>query len=147
MLKPLFLLLLAASTLHAALPGGDALAGLIIGEFDGDSDALVSRAEWERGVGGSFGMLDENGDGSIAAQEVDALKGEIARQTGEVSAGLIVAIVKQVLLTLDANKDRLVSRKEYDALALGIFDKLDADRNGSLTRAELAELPVRLITR
>lgn len=147
MLKYLLLPLFAASTLHAALPGGDALAGLILDEFDGDADALVARAEWDRGLSGSFAMLDDNGDGSIAADEVDALRGEIAKQTGDLSAGLIVALVKQAVLALDADQDKLVSRKEYDALALGIFDKLDADKGGSLTRAELAELPLKLVAR
>lgn len=147
MLKHLILPLLAASTLHAALPGGDALAGLILDEFDRDADALVGHTEWDRGLSGSFAMLDDNGDGSIAGDEVDALRGEIAKETGDLSAGLIVALVKQAVLALDADQDKLVSRKEYDALALGIFDKLDADKSKSLTRAELTELPLKLIAR
>lgn len=131
--------------LHAALPGSDALAGLILGEFDKDSDSLVARTEWDRGINDSFSTLDRNNDESIASNEVDVLKADIAEQTGELTAGVVLAIIKQAVLSLDADKDKLVSRKEYETLARGIFDKLDTDKNGSLTRAELSELPTKLI--
>ena len=131
--------------LHAALPGSDALAGLILGEFDKDSDSQVARTEWDRGINDSFSTLDRNNDESIAGNEVDILKADIAEQTGELTAGVVLAIIKQAVLSLDADKDKLVSRKEYETLARGIFDKLDTDKNGSLTRAELSELPTKLI--
>ena len=131
--------------LHAALPGSDALAGLILGEFDKDSDSQVARTEWDRGINDSFSTLDHNNDESIASNEVDVLKADIAEQTGELTAGVVLAIIKQAVLSLDADKDKLVSRKEYETLARGIFDKLDTDKNGSLTRAELSELPTKLI--
>jgi hypothetical protein len=139
------LALLGTGPLHAALPGGDALGGLITDEFDENADALVDRAEWEQGIGNSFGKLDSDHDGSIAAREVDGLQADIANQTGDAAAGLIVAIIKQLVLFLDKDKNQLVSREEYDALAVGIFDKLDADRSEKLARAELAAIPVKLI--
>lgn len=147
MFRHLLLALLLATQLHAALPGSDALAGLILQEFDRDGDARITRGEWEQGAGSSFAMLDANGDGSIAPEEVDILKSEIAAQTGDTTAGVVVALVKQVVLLLDGDNDKLVSKKEYDALVLGLFEKLDADKNQSLTRSESAELPVKLVMR
>lgn len=147
-MKALRLFLLAALTttaLHAALPGGDALGGLITENFDDNADALVDRDEWLSGIGDSFTTLDANGDNAIVAAEVDGLRKDIATETGDGSAVLIVAIIKQLVLFLDTDKDQRVSREEYEALGGGIFAKLDADKDGKLGRAELAALPVKLL--
>ncbi len=60
---------------------------------------------------------------------------------------ILVALIKQALLTLDKDGDKAVSRKEFDALTGGIFTKLDADKNASLTLAELSDLPVKMLTK
>ena len=137
----------AASTASAALPGAETLAKLIMHEFDTNTDDLVDSGEWQGGISESFGKLDENGDGSIQGEEVDGLQKDISDQTGDFAAGLIVALIKQAVLSLDSDGDKLVSRKEYDALTTDIFTRLDADRGSSLTLAELAELPVKLIVK
>ena len=134
-----------SSPLPAAVPGGEALAGIILDQFDTNSDKMLDPGEWQGWIGASFGDLDGNGDGSIAADEVDGLKGDLASETGDFTAGLLVAIIKQVIVSLDTDKDKLVSRKEYDTLSNDVFDKLDADKNKSLTNGELADLPLKLI--
>lgn len=147
-MKALRLFLLAALTttsLHAALPGGDALGGLITENFDDNADALVDREEWLSGIGDSFTTLDANGDNAIVADEVDGLRKDIATETGDGTAGLIVAIIKQLVLFLDTDKDQRVSREEYETLGGDIFAKLDGNKDGKLARAELAALPVKLL--
>jgi hypothetical protein len=139
------LALLGIGNLRAALPGGDALGGLITDNFDGNADAVVDRDEWRSGIGDSFSTIDASGDNAIVPDEIDGLRKDIATQTGDGTAALLVAIIKQVILFLDTDKDQRVSREEYEALGGGIFDKLDANKDGKLERTELATLPVKLI--
>jgi len=140
-------IVLAVSSLHAAIPGGEALASLISGEFDTNSDDILDAGEWQTGIGGSFDKMDSNGDGSIAPDEAGSLESEIADKTGELAAALVVALIKQVIASLDTDGDKLVSRKEYGKLSLEVFTKLDADKDSSLTQAELADLPLKLLTK
>ena len=151
-MKPLFLsalLLITSGTtmLHAAVPGGETLAGLIAHEFDTNSDSIVDQGEWQGGIARSFDRLDKNLDGSIKAEEVDALKGDLAEEAGDIGGTLMVVLIKQALMALDQDGDKAVSRKEYDALTDGIFTRLDADKSASLTLAELADLPVKMVTK
>ncbi|MFO1483826.1 MAG: hypothetical protein U1F71_10750 [Verrucomicrobiaceae bacterium] len=139
-------LIICLSTASAALPGAESLAKLIAKEFDTNSDENIDAGEWQSGIADGFTKLDTNGDGSIKAEEADHLKADIAEESGDIAATLIVALIKQVLTSLDTDKDTAVSRKEYDELSLSIFGKLDADKNNNLTLAELAELPVKLVT-
>ena len=88
--------------------------------------------------------MDVNGDGEITADEIDSLSGEIAKETGDLASGLVVALIKKVIMSLDADGSKSVSRKESPEKAEGILRKLDSDSNGLLTQAELAELPSRL---
>lgn len=138
-------LLCGFSPASAALPGAESLAKLIAKQFDTNSDEKIDAGEWQTGVADGFTHLDANGDGSIKNDEVDQLKGAIAEESGDIAALLIVELIKQVLSSLDSNKDKAVSRKEYDELSLSIFGKLDRDKNGSLTITELTELPASLL--
>jgi hypothetical protein len=83
----------------------------------------------------------------LQPEEVDLLTKDIAEETGDLAAGLMVALIKQVLLSLDSDGDKLVSRKEYSALTTDIFTKLDTDKSNSLTLAELSELPVKMFVK
>ncbi|MBL9183841.1 MAG: EF-hand domain-containing protein [Verrucomicrobiaceae bacterium] len=147
MKRVLFALLLGSSTLTAALPGAESLAKLITKQFDTNSDDLIDAGEWQTGIAESFSKLDANNDGLIKPEESENLKEDIAEESGDIAATLIVALIQQVLSALDSDGDKAVSRKEYDELSLTIFGRLDADKNNSLTLAELSELPVKLITK
>lgn len=141
------LVLLSTHTLCAAVPGSEALARLIAHEFDTNSDDVLDQGEWQNGIAGSFDKLDTNHDGSIKSDEVDDMSNDIAAEAGDIGGVIIVALIKQVLLTLDTDHDKAVSRKEFDKLTDGLFTKLDADKNASLTLAELAELPMKIVTK
>lgn len=138
---------LVASPASAALPGAESLAKLILHEFDTNTNDVIDAGEWQGGITGSFDQMDANGDEFIHPEEVGELTENIARQTGELAAGLIVALVKQIILSLDADGDKLVSRKEFASLSTGIFTRLDTDKDNSLSLAELSELPVKLIVK
>ncbi len=141
------LVLLGAQPSFAAVPGAESLAKLIAHEFDTNSDDILDEGEWQNGISGSFDKMDANRDGSIKTEEVDRLSNDISAEAGDIGGAIIVALIKQVLLTLDTDKDKAVSRKEYDTLTDGIFTKLDADKNSSLTLAELSELPVKILAK
>jgi Ca2+-binding EF-hand superfamily protein len=141
----LALLALATVQTRAALPGADALAKLITSQFDTNSDDILDSGEWQSGVADGFDKMDENSDGDIADAEVDALSGDIANETGDIAAVLVTALVKKVVFTLDADANKLVSKKEYLESAEGIFKKLDANSDGQVTQEELAELPTKVI--
>lgn len=140
-----FVLIAGAGQLRAALPGAESLARLIAREFDLNSDENLDQGEWQGGIARNFDRLDANRDGSIKAEEMDALKGDLAEEAGDLGGTIIVALIKQVLMSLDQDGDKAVSRKEYDALTDSIFTRLDADKNASLTLAELADLPVKMV--
>lgn len=140
-----FCLLLSAG-LQAALPGAAPLAKLIISEFDTNADKLISTVEWQSGITESFDKLDTNGDGSIVGGEIDGMQSEIGKLTGDLAAGLVTAMIKQMIFSLDADGDANVSWKEYGASTGSLFAKLDTDSNGSLTPAELETLPTLLLT-
>lgn len=141
-IRSLLLLILATLPLHAALPGADALAGLITKQFDTNADTILDAGEWQAGIEKGFQEIDSNGDGSITAAELDALADPIGNETGEFAAKLVTVLIKQVVLTMDSDKDGSVSLKEYTAQATSIFTKLDTSKSGSV---EQAELPTKLI--
>lgn len=149
MIRVLFAFCLLAG-LHpalAALPGAEPLAKLIAKEFDTNSDDLLDAGEWQKGIADGFAKLDSNGDASIRSAEVDDLKDDIVGEVGDFAGVLIVGLIKQVLMALDNDGDKVVSREEYDKLATDIFTRLDGDKDASLTLPELAELPVKLLAK
>ncbi len=144
-LPPILVALSMLANAHAAVPGADLLVGLISKHFDANSDGVVEAGEWQSGMNESFDELDEDGGGSIAMDEVDALKSSLSEDTGELGAALAIALIKQIVLGLDKDADKLVSRKEFGEGGEAMFKKLDADTDGKVTKAELAELPARLL--
>lgn len=133
-------------SLQAALPGAEPLAKLIDSQFDTNADNLIDAGEWQSGIADSFDKLDVNGDGGITGAEIDGLQEEIGNETGTgIASGLVTAIIKQILLSLDKNKDGTVSKQEYSEQSGAFFGKLDADTNGSLTQVELAALPAKIL--
>lgn len=141
------LIFASGDSLTAAIPGSESLAKLIAAEFDTNSDDILDQGEWQSGIAASFGKLDSNNDGSVKPDEVDGMQEDISKETGDVGGVIIVALIKQVLLSLDSDGDNAVSRKEYDTLADKVFEKLNADKGAGLTIAELSELPTKLIVR
>lgn len=146
MKQNLLALILLSSSLNAAIPGAEALGKLITSQFDTNSDALIDQGEWQSGIGNSFEKLDTNQDGTIKGEEIDGLSEDIAKESGSIAGTLVVVLIKQLIMSLDSDRDKAVSRAEYDKPTESIFTKLDADKNASLTLAELSELPSHLVT-
>lgn len=135
---------MALAAAQAALPGAEALADLIIDQFDSNGDTITAIDEWKAGMGSSFRVMDADGDGAVSGNELDDLGDPIGARVGDVGAKLIVPLVKRVVLSLDKDKNGVVSQAEFSGRTEAVFKRLDADENGSLARTELAQLPIRL---
>lgn len=146
-LLPCFLLLVGTLPASAQLPGMEALAGLIIGQFDRDHDGNVDINEWQNGANDGFIQMDHDQDGFISEGEIDALSDDISEEIGKLGAAAAVVLIKKILFTFDTDHDHRISKAEYEAGCAALFKLLDTNKDGLLTKAELAELPVRLFQR
>ena len=100
--------------------------------LDTNRDGVVSRSEW-RGNNNSFRVRDWNGDGVLSGDEV--------RMGANPPAASLEA--RDYSMTsndrfdyLDANNNGFINENEWDG-TLDTFDRLDRNRDGRLTRAEL----------
>jgi Ca2+-binding EF-hand superfamily protein len=128
----------------ADLPGTDALAGLVITQFDRDHDGNVDINEWQNGANDGFLEMDKDQDGFISESEIEALSDPISEELGKLGAAASVVLIKKILFTFDTDHDRRVSKSEYETGCAALFKLLDNNRDGLLTKAELAELPLRV---
>lgn len=146
-LLPCFFLFVDVLPASAQLPGMDSLAGLIISQFDHDHDGNVDVNEWQNGANDGFVEMDRDQDGFISEGEIDALSQDISEEIGKFGAAAAVALIKKILFTFDTDHDHRISKAEYETGVSALFKLLDTNKDGMLTKAELAELPVRLFQR
>jgi Ca2+-binding EF-hand superfamily protein len=103
--------------------------------LDANRDGVVSRGEW-RGNNNSFRVRDWNGDGVLSGDEVrmganppdDSLEARDFAMTPDDRFGY-----------LDADNNGSVSESEWDG-TLDAFDRLDLNRDGRLSAAELGSV-------
>jgi Ca2+-binding EF-hand superfamily protein len=129
-------------------------------ELDADRDRRIARREYVAYGQRLFRRLDRNGDGVIVLNEVAPAAGkpppkrakrrpqpvprpEGARPPGRVASARPIpraapARPGGVFARLDLNRDGSISFAEVTAARRGVFMRLDNDRNGRLSRAEFA---------
>jgi Ca2+-binding EF-hand superfamily protein len=95
---------------------------------DTNGDSAITKAEFIAARARSYDRLDRNGDGKLA-------RGEF---TGAAPAGIRRNFVASQFSGFDANHDGLLSRAEFNAAPTPGFDRVDADRNGILSAAEVS---------
>ena len=135
-----------SAPLHAAeLPGAGVLADIVLKQFDTNGDAKIDTGEWQAGITASFAEMDADGDGRITAEEMDAVGAGVGKEIGEAAGAVVAKLIKGLLLTMDADKDGVVSRDEFAKATGELFAKLDTNRDAELTRAELLLLPVKML--
>ncbi len=105
-----------------------------IQDLDANRDGRISRAEWD-GSARAFDRYDRDGDGELTRDEVRQ-----ARRTGRDGAGDPPFSDERDAASrfdgLDANGDNRISRGEWRD-GRDVFARLDENRDGVLTRAEL----------
>lgn len=139
-----FAILLLGVPAFAQLPGTDLLAGLLIKEFDTDHDSMIDINEWQNGTNEGFDEVDTNHDGFISESEIDDLAGPLAEEMPKIAADACVVLIKKILFTFDTDGDRRVSKAEYEKGCANLFKMLDVNHDGVLTKAELADLPLKI---
>jgi Ca2+-binding EF-hand superfamily protein len=100
---------------------GDRMARL-----DANHDGAISRAEFLTPVNARFDRLDGDHDGVISPQERQAMPGTHPRFVGRAGGRP----------NLDTNGDGAVARAEWDAATAAMFERMDANRDGRVTREE-----------
>jgi Ca2+-binding EF-hand superfamily protein len=106
---------------HHGFPPPEALALMIAHHADTDRDGKVTAAEWKAHVA----EIDSNGDGSLAAGEL-----ELRRRTADPGAGeTATASLPPFAAEWDTDGNGTLEASELDAL----FAKADEDGDGVLT--------------
>lgn len=137
-------LVLSASA-QAAVPGADVVSILISKHFDSNSDGTIDTGEWQSGMKASFADMDADSNGSLSAADIDGLQDSLKSEAGDIGAAVVLALIKQIVFSLDKDGDKLVSEKEFAEGGEAMFKKLDATSDGRLSKEEIAELPMRLL--
>lgn len=116
----------------AAAPAAYAQAGGehgIMATADANKDGLVSRDEYRTARSMKFARLDRNGDGAFSKGDYERL----AKVRPEAAQKMDMLISEA-----DADKDGKVTRAEYDAMPMPMFDKADTNGDGGIDKAEMA---------
>ncbi|MFT3914166.1 MAG: EF-hand domain-containing protein [Anaeromyxobacteraceae bacterium] len=135
-LVPLALALLAGRPALAADPpdSGGKVHGSMLDRMDANGDGKVTRAEHAAAAKAMFEAMDADKDGKVTAAEMEAGH---AKATGQKAAkGELSAAEK--LKTVDANGDGVLTAEEHAAASERMFDAMDTDHDGSLSKAELS---------
>ena len=102
-------------------------------DLDRDGNGRITAAEWSYDRE-DFRRADHNGDGVLTQRE---FLGEAGNDAEGANDGYTSSTTDARFLDLDANRDDRVSRSEWRSDRAS-FDRLDENRDGHLTRAEMA---------
>jgi len=136
-MKPILLLPALAVLLTAgAAQAGQDPARALFAEADVNNDGRLSRLEFDAARETLFSRVDADHDGRLTLQELRALRPENAprpqRRPGREQLARLRAI--------DANNDRAVDLREFRALGDRQFSNADTNRDGFISRDEIANL-------
>lgn len=117
----------------------------LVAALDSNHDGIVSAAEIQASAS-ALKALDRNGDGQLTVDEVRPPFGpggrrgrgdEEARGGGE--PGGAAGDLADTLMTFDRNGDGKLVRAEMPERFQGLFTRVDADKDGALTKEELKQ--------
>lgn len=127
------------------IPGASALAGVILNQYDNNTNDILDAEEWQTGSEHGYSKLDQNGDGKVSKEETKEIAGIVGNEVGEVTAKLIAPIIASALLTFDKDDDKEVTEKEFHDEMDKLFKKLDTNSDAEVTRKELKLLLLKLV--
>lgn len=127
--------LLVFATVAEARPahrGGDPKVAELIRLMDRDKNGVVSKGEFMSFMSAEFDRLDKNRSGSLSAAEFS--RSALARRNGRAEARTVEGLIRQ----MDRNHTGEVEKDEFMQFVSEEFDRIDADRSGTLTGQELS---------
>ena len=102
--------------------------------MDTNSDGKVTREEHAAGARAMFEKMDANHDGKVTAAEMDAAHRTIAG--GDAGKNELSAAEK--IKAVDQDSDGVLTAAEHAQASRAMFDKMDANHDGTLTVEEMA---------
>ena len=152
-----------ASRLAGAFAFATALALPVAAAAQVQGGADLSRAEFIAQMDGQFGAIDGNRDGTITTEEIEARRQILARSAalnanrqvfrqldtdgnGALSQQEFEALVNPQAVSnvpvptmqeFDTDRNGTITLVEYRIVTQGNFDRLDQDRDGVMTAAEM----------
>ncbi|MEQ1490106.1 MAG: hypothetical protein ABL932_06100 [Terricaulis sp.] len=100
-------------------------------QSDSNNDGVVTRAEFDSGRAAQFARLDADNNGQLAREEMRAERGEHRGRRGGHRGGPGGGFEGP-----DANNDGNITRDEFLARPIQMFDRLDANHDGVISAAE-----------
>lgn len=154
MRKTILILALATSAITAAAQGAQTTPaapppprGNPMMRADANGDGVVTRAEAIAEADQRFAMMDTNRDGQFSADEMQAARG-MMRERMEARGGADRVPAPRgaehapgMGRHADPDGSGTISKAEWEARAGTRFDRMDANRDGTLDSAELAAMP------
>jgi Ca2+-binding EF-hand superfamily protein len=96
--------------------------------LDANHDGRISSAEYARAAQSLFEMIDMEHDGTVTLQELEAARGVLGDLDG--------LDPKRILALADADQDGKLTLGEWMAFNNARFDRIDANDDGFIDRAE-----------
>ena len=106
--------------------------------LDANKDGAVTAEEMIVYRHKRFTEIDANGDGKITKEEFMAYSPKAKQTSAKATDAKATERKTKYFERLDANKDGTISGEEWDAVARTQFAALDTDKDGKLTKAEMA---------
>jgi Ca2+-binding EF-hand superfamily protein len=105
--------------------------------MDKNGDGKISKDEHEDAAEEKFKRMDTNHDDKLTAAEMDAAHEKMMGKAGERAGGKARLSSSEKIKMIDTNHDGVVSEDEFEESSKMMFEKLDADKDGYVTKAEL----------
>ena len=115
-------------------PRRGAMGLMMLGAADYDGNNTVTRAEVERLQGEEFAFRDRNGDGYLDAADASPTLQRLAEMRPDAADGPPRRRARE---RLDADGDGRISRAEFLGRELRLFDRLDANGDDAVSPEEI----------